>query len=161
VSAQRLPLAVVDMSALMAILEAEPSQRAFEDGFLRCDELRMSAATHLELSLVVRARKGEAGLLVLDQLLRAFAILIEPFDEAPHLSQARAGAIQFGKGFHPAALNLGDLFSYATAMSLQAPLFFQGFDFGRTDVREAMAELGYPFDDAHRPIPPSVSASRQ
>jgi ribonuclease VapC len=149
----RLALAVVDTSAIVAILEGEPSGAAFQAALLRCDDLRMSAATHLELSIVARARKGVAGLHLLDQLLHGFGVTLEPFAEVPHAPVARQGAISYGKGFHPAALNFGDLFAYATALSLEAPLYFQGFDFTRTNVRGAMAELGYRFDGLHRPIP--------
>jgi ribonuclease VapC len=31
-------------------------------------------------------------------------------------------------------LNFGDLFAYALARSLPAPLLFKGNDFGRTDI---------------------------
>ena len=140
-----LAVAVVDTSALVAILENEASAAAFLTAFEACHDLRMSAATHLELTLVVRAKKGGNGLTLLDELLRALRIGIEPFTYQSHGLLARMGAIHFGKGVHPAALNFGDLFSYATALALDAPLFFQGFDFRQTDVRDAMQDLGDPF----------------
>ncbi len=46
--------------------------------------------------------------------------------------------LQFGKGFHPAKLNLADCFSYALAKSLDAPLLYTGNDFALTDVRSAL-----------------------
>jgi ribonuclease VapC len=45
---------------------------------------------------------------------------------------------RFGKGNHPARLNLGDCASYALARSLDAPLPFKGDDFARTDVRRVL-----------------------
>jgi len=44
---------------------------------------------------------------------------------------------RFGKGRHPAGLNLGDCFSYALARVLDEPLLFKGDDFPRTDVTAA------------------------
>jgi ribonuclease VapC len=45
---------------------------------------------------------------------------------------------RFGKGRHPAALNLGDCFSYGLARVLDAPLLFKGDDFAATDVKRAL-----------------------
>ena len=42
--------------------------------------------------------------------------------------------LAFGKGRHPAKLNLGDCFAYALAKSLDVPLLFKGEDFARTDI---------------------------
>ena len=41
---------------------------------------------------------------------------------------------QFGKGRHPAALNMGDCFAYACAKSNQAKLLYKGNDFIKTDL---------------------------
>jgi ribonuclease VapC len=42
---------------------------------------------------------------------------------------------RFGKGRHPAALNMGDCFAYACARQLDAPLLCKGNDFPRTDIK--------------------------
>jgi ribonuclease VapC len=47
-----------------------------------------------------------------------------------------------GRGAEPAALNYGDLFSYALAKARDLPLLYKGDDFARTDVRSALAEFG-------------------
>jgi ribonuclease VapC len=44
---------------------------------------------------------------------------------------------RFGRGRHPAALNLGDCFAYACARGLDVPLLFKGEDFSRTDIARA------------------------
>jgi len=44
---------------------------------------------------------------------------------------------RFGKGRHPAALNMGDCFAYACARSLGVPLLFKGDDFSQTDIETA------------------------
>jgi ribonuclease VapC len=41
---------------------------------------------------------------------------------------------RFGKGRHPAALNLGDCFAYACARRLDAAMLCKGNDFPRTDA---------------------------
>jgi ribonuclease VapC len=41
---------------------------------------------------------------------------------------------EFGKGRHPAALNLGDCFAYACAKANRATLLFTGDDFTHTDM---------------------------
>lgn len=41
---------------------------------------------------------------------------------------------EFGKGHHPAALNMGDCFAYACAKANRAVLLFKGDDFPKTDV---------------------------
>ena len=40
---------------------------------------------------------------------------------------------RWGKGIHPAALNLGDCFSYQVAVERDCHLLFVGDDFTRTD----------------------------
>ncbi len=51
-----------------------------------------------------------------------------------HLEWALRGWRLYGKGRHPAGLNLGDCFSYALAMASGEPLLFKGDDFNLTDV---------------------------
>ena len=41
---------------------------------------------------------------------------------------------RFGKGRHPAALNMGDCFAYACAKANKASLLFIGDDFTKTDI---------------------------
>jgi ribonuclease VapC len=47
---------------------------------------------------------------------------------------------RFGKGRHPARLNLGDCFAYALASTLNEPLLFKGEDFGKTDIEPAILD---------------------
>jgi len=41
---------------------------------------------------------------------------------------------RYGRGRHPAALNMGDCFAYACARQLDLPLLFKGEDFPLTDI---------------------------
>jgi len=44
---------------------------------------------------------------------------------------------RFGKGRHPAKLNMGDCFAYACARTNGVPLLYKGDDFALTDVEPA------------------------
>jgi ribonuclease VapC len=46
---------------------------------------------------------------------------------------------RFGKGRHPAQLNMGDCFAYTCALAQGAPLLFKGDDFSKTDVNDGAA----------------------
>ena len=46
---------------------------------------------------------------------------------------------RFGKGRHPAKLNMGDCYAYACAKANNARLLFKGGDFVKTDIEPAFA----------------------
>lgn len=50
------------------------------------------------------------------------------------LELAAQAYAEFGKGRHPAGLNMGDCFAYACAKAHRAKLLFKGEDFTKTDV---------------------------
>lgn len=54
--------------------------------------------------------------------------------DAEQVELARAAWRRFGKGRHPAGLNIGDCCVYALAKVSGEPLLFKGNDFGKTDV---------------------------
>ena len=61
-------------------------------------------------------------------------ITVQPFS-VDQARMARLGYGRFGKEVgDPAVLNLGDCFSYGTAMALRQPFLCKGDDFVRTDV---------------------------
>jgi ribonuclease VapC len=124
---------VIDTSAIIAILTLEPAAERLMAA-VEADRTRLvSAATVVEASLVLLGRYGEAGDPPLDRLLRSIGAEVVPVGEE-HAALARDGALRFGRGRHPAALNYGDCFSYALAMERGEPLLFVGNDFSKTDV---------------------------
>lgn len=125
---------VLDTSAILAILLNEPEINTFSAAIERDPVRLLSAASLVEASLVVESRYGEAGRRDLDLLLQAAEIEIAPLD-ARQADMARHAFRTFGKGRHPAALNLGDCFSYALAQVSGEALLFKGNDFSKTDVR--------------------------
>ena len=128
---------VLDTSALLALLLDEPEAEAFRVA-LEEDPVRLlSAATLLETSIVIEARKGDAGTRELDLLIRTADVDVVSVD-AEHVSHARRAYQRFGRGRHAAGLNFGDVFSYALARASGEPLLFKGEEFARTDIPRVM-----------------------
>jgi len=128
---------VVDSSAAVAILLKEAGWEVLRDALLSTERAVMSAATLLEAGMVMEGRLGEAGGLDLDRLIAEGRVDIVPFD-ASQAAIAREAFRRFGKGRHPAGLNLGDCFASALAAHLDEPLLYTGRDFARTDVAAAV-----------------------
>ena len=131
---------VIDTSALIAILSNEPERRVFNRRIAAAAETYISAATLLEVRIVLFARFGYQAVLALDAfLLRSGMTVVEV---SPLIADIAFAAFRrFGKGTgHGAALNYGDCFSYALAKHLGAPLLFKGNDFSQTDIRPAGGE---------------------
>lgn len=128
---------VLDTSAVLAILFGEPEAKRLLRAISRAEETVIGAATLVEASAVVRARKGPGGEVALDALVERLGARIHDFTlEAARL--ARLGYSRFGRGVgEPGVLNPGDCLSYGTAMSLRQPLLFKGDDFSVTDVEVA------------------------
>ena len=94
----------------------------------------MSAGSLAEL-LIVAA--GKDALAVVERFVSELQPTIIPLTEL----RARAAADAYrrwGKGFHPAGLNIGDSFAYALAMEHRCPLLYVGDDFAKTDVVGAL-----------------------
>jgi ribonuclease VapC len=128
---------VIDTSALVAMVLGEPEASVFARKLVEYDCVWVCSATVLEARLVIWGRKGEAGIHVLAQLLKRpmFAVTAPAMAETDIAYDA---AKQYGKGNgHPAQLNFGDLFSYATAKSRGLPLLYKGHDFAQTDLELA------------------------
>jgi len=83
--------------------------------------------------LVLESRYGEDAVDGLDLLVAKIGARIVPFSDED-IRGVRAAYRRFGKGRHPAGLNLGDCFSYALAISTGEPLLFKGADFSQTDA---------------------------
>ena len=128
---------VVDTSAIVAILASEPERDLFIAAIERADARLMSAATLVELSIVLEARHGAEGPRHLDEFIDRAAIEIVPVDHE-QAREARQAFRRFGKGRHRAALNFGDCFAYALAAVAGEGLLFKGDDFNHTDVALAL-----------------------
>lgn len=124
---------VIDSSALLSVVLGEADAESFAARLAEPVRKVISAVTLFEAA-VASERRG--GLEARDRLDRLIA-RIEPetlaFDAA-HLGWARDAFRRFGKGRHPAALNLGGCIAYATARHAVLPLLAKGEDFKQTDL---------------------------
>lgn len=123
----------VDSSALVAVLENEPEKLPVIRAILVAPERYLGVFSYLEASIVLMARRGPAGSAMLDALIQELALTRVPLD-GDQVAIARRCWLRFGKGRHPAALNIGDCCSYALASALALPLLCKGNDFPLTDL---------------------------
>jgi len=124
---------VIDTSALVAVLLGEPEARAFAKVMAADPRRLLSAFTAFEAAAVMEARKGESGGRELDLLVYKVGMDIVPMDIG-QAELARDAWRRYGKGRHPAGLNLGDCCAYALSKFTGEPLLFKGDDFPKTDV---------------------------
>lgn len=124
---------VLDTSAVLAILLGEPEAVTFSQAIEAAPVRLMSTVSVLEAALVIESRKGPNGRRDLDQFLKDGVTEMVAFDPL-QVHVAREAFLKFGKGRHPAALNITDCCSYALAMTSGEPLLFKGNDFSQTDV---------------------------
>jgi ribonuclease VapC len=66
-------------------------------------------------------------------LIGQYPFAVIPVASASAQRVARAYTL-WGKGVHPAGVNLGDCFAYDVAKEHSCPLLFVGNDFSRTDI---------------------------
>ena len=126
---------IVDTSALVAIHEGEFDAAVLFDKLRHEVDLKISAGTLLETSIVLDGRQPGRTSRRLDRLIRDLRIVVVPTDEE-QVRVARAAYRDFGRGSgHPAGLNFGGCFAYALASLTGEPLLFKGDDFAHTDVR--------------------------
>jgi len=126
---------VIDTSAVVAVITKEQEAAAFIAAMGAASLRQMTSVNLLEARLVIGFAKA-MSFNAIDDFLRRERIDIIPFDQA--LSDLAFEAYRrFGKGRHPARLNMGDCAAYALATSRGWPLLFKGEDFSQTDVERA------------------------
>lgn len=127
---------VIDSSAIVAILLDEPERHGFALT-IASRQSRMSALNAFETETVIRRRLGHDRVASVRLFLTENRVVLEPFDDV-QATEANAAYAHFGKGVHPARLNLCDCAAYALARSLNAPLLYKGDDFALTDIASAI-----------------------
>jgi ribonuclease VapC len=128
---------VVDTSAIVAIALAEPERDVFTEVIQRADKALISTVSVVEARMVLHGRRGQRAVVLVDDLLRLpmFEVIAPGRAE---MDAAYSAFVAFGRGSgHPAALNFGDVFSYALAKVRGLPLLFKGDDFSQTDLASA------------------------
>ncbi len=128
---------VADTSALIAIIRDEPEAIEFTRVIVESDKCLVISVSLMEASMVLAGPKGdETSWQELDDFVRSAGIEVVPQDR-DLAGIARQAFLRFGKGRHPARLNMGDCASYALAKARGLPLLFKGNDFTRTDLAPA------------------------
>src|ERR1700759_1980190 len=124
---------VIDTSVIVAIALDESDAAEFEVRIADDPVRLISAAAGLEATIVLETRRGDGGGREFDFWLLKIGAEIVPVD-SEQLDAARRAWRRYGRGRHAAALNYGDCFSYALAVTRGEPLLFKGDDFAMTDV---------------------------
>jgi ribonuclease VapC len=128
-----------DASALIAIAAGEPEADALADA-LEADPSRLCSALSAWETVAglcrsymfsVLAARNHVGRFLETGNFRFVGISEREFEIAVD------AYAQYGRGRHPAALNMGDCFAYACAKANGAELLFKGEDFAKTDVARA------------------------
>lgn len=127
---------LVDASAIVAIMSGEPEADAFSDAIERHNDRCYCAVGAWEAARAI-ARTRTVGLRAASDAVASFAVeaALRMVDIGEAENRAAIDAHdRYGKGRHPARLNMGDCFAYACAVTNDAKLLYKGDDFSRTDL---------------------------
>ena len=129
----------VDASALVAIMAGEPDAAELAD-VLDAERLRLCSALSVWETVAGLCHSYTFSVPAAHTHVRRFL-------EAANLQLVSIGErecdfavkayAEYGKGRHPAALNMGDCYAYACARANRAKLLFKGDDFTKTDIMSA------------------------
>jgi ribonuclease VapC len=123
----------VDTSVIIAISMNEPEAATFRPLMGR-EPVIIGWPTLFEVRMVLTGKGFASSAKMIRQLAETPNVSTVAFDEK-HYRAAEDAFERFGRGRHPAALNMGDCFSYAVASIAKAPLLFKGRDFSQTDLK--------------------------
>lgn len=124
---------IVDTSVLVAGILEEPGNEPLLAKLMAHGAPRVGAPTLCETGMVLVGREGTGMRAVLRRFVAEYGVLVLPF-EREHVALAVEAFVRFGKGRHPARLNLGDCCTYAVARRARAPLLCIGDDFAQADL---------------------------
>ncbi|HIV76811.1 MAG TPA: type II toxin-antitoxin system VapC family toxin [Candidatus Sphingomonas excrementigallinarum] len=128
----------VDASALVAIILREPDVDVLADRLDRHEQRLTSAVALWETMAAVRRARDtsvELAWAEVERFRTALGLSLIPIG-AEEVQQAVIAHARYGKGHHPARLNMGDCFAYACAHSQSAELLYKGDDFALTDLAD-------------------------
>jgi ribonuclease VapC len=129
----------VDASAWVAVILREPERERFRIALADAEVILTSPMAIWETVRAVMREGGDPVEVVsarLMALLGGVGARIVPVGAEEGRIALEAHA-RFGKGVHPAKLNMGDCFSYACARVHGVPLLYKGEDFALTDIEAA------------------------
>lgn len=127
---------VVDASALVAIGDSEPDALDYLRVLEQADIAVVGVINALETGIVLMGRGRLQTPEDVDNWLARLGVEVDGSSLTSR--EVLVAYATYGKGRHPARLNLGDCFAYALAKRLDAPLLYKGGDFALTDIRPAL-----------------------
>jgi ribonuclease VapC len=130
---------IVDASALLAVVLDEPEGQRFAEIIASAPKAKMPAPTWFEAALAIDARGDDLASYRFDDAVRVLGIELIAFTPQ-HAESARSARRMYGRGQHPARLNLGDCMVYGVAKAEGEPLLFKGHDFSLTDIESALKD---------------------
>ena len=116
---------IVDSSAIIAILRAEPEAYSCSLALENAPIRRISAVNFVEAAIVIDSSRDPVISRRFDELVSRADLVVEPVT----LAQARIARETYR--------DFGDCFAYALAKSSGEPLLFKGNDFAQTDITVA------------------------
>src|SRR4051794_11394100 len=126
----------VDASALIAIMAGEPEAAELAD-VLDAERLRLCSALSVWETVAGLCHSYTFSVPAAHAHVRRFLetanLQFVSIGERECDFAVKAYA-EYGKGRHPAALNMGDCYAYACARANRAKLLFKGEEFAKTDV---------------------------
>jgi ribonuclease VapC len=127
---------VLDTSAVVAIALNEPERPAFLQQLVEAGKIFISAATLVEVAIVLETRVGQAATREMETFLLSLGAEVVSVDRI-QAEQAQMAYRRYGKGRHPAALNFGDCFTYALAVVSGEVVLAKGQEFQKAGLRVA------------------------
>lgn len=124
---------VVDTSAIIAIIRKEDEAPIWVELLDQTPKTYMSVVSYVEANMVMTGRRNDVELGAVDDMVAALGIELVPVTVEQGIA-AVTSFVTYGKGRHPARLNIADCFTYALAKTKDLPLLFKGDDFLKTDV---------------------------
>ncbi len=129
----------LNASAMVSMLTGEEDADVLPDR-LAGDEARFTSAVAVfETAAAIMRKRGlvmTEAWEIINRFLGLAGIQLSPISTGEG-DLALSAFDRFGMGRHPAGLNMGDCFAYASAKSLGAGLLFKGEDFPLTDITAA------------------------
>ena len=125
----------LDTSAIVAIALGEPEEDVFSRAIASREAL-IGTPTLIEARIVLMQKIDDAEAF-LSKFLEPRQIHPVAFSLDMFLAASEAYD-RYGKGRHPAKLNICDCMAYAVAKVHDVPLLYKGTDFSHTDIRPAL-----------------------
>jgi ribonuclease VapC len=114
---------IVDTSAFLAVVFREPGFERILEQMEEASVLAAGTPTLAETGMILHDRLGGRALGLLERIVDELEIQELPFTES-HWREAVDAYRRYGKGRHPAALDVGDCMTYAVGRTAGEAILF-------------------------------------